>query len=64
MLAEYKTWKIKQRNRGEGVSILNEIDANNFIDAANGWLNKRIRALVIVPALQEAERQRIANQEE
>ena len=64
MLAEYKTWKVTQRNNGEGISILNEVDANNFINAANGWMNKKIRTLVTVPVLQEAEGQRTANQNE
>ncbi|HTN08213.1 RHS repeat-associated core domain-containing protein [Agriterribacter sp.] len=64
MLAEYKTWKLTQQNNGEGISILNEVDANDFINAADGWINKKIRTLVTVPALQKAERQRTANQNE
>ena len=64
ILAEYKAWKVTQQNNGEGISILNEVDANNFINAADGWMNKKIRTLVTVPVLQEAEGQRTANQNE
>ncbi len=64
MLAEYKTWKATQQNNGEGISILNEVDANNFINASDGWKNKKIRTLVTVPVLQKAERQRTSNRNE
>ncbi|MBW7914991.1 MAG: hypothetical protein H3C54_15100, partial [Taibaiella sp.] len=61
ILAEYKAWKVTQPNKGRGISILNEADANKFINSADGWKNRKIRALVTVPILQKAEKQRISN---